>query len=90
MDTKTTCILAYCTWIGLLIAYLAGDKESALAKHHLNNGLVCFLFGLAAVIPVIGWIWSIFIVVCVVMGLVAAIKGEEKELPLLGKIKIIK
>lgn len=27
MDAKTTSIVAYLTWIGLLIAVLAGDKK---------------------------------------------------------------
>ena len=34
MDTKTTSIVAYITWIGLLIAFCAGDREGA--KFHLN------------------------------------------------------
>ena len=57
MDTKTTSIVAYITWIGLLIAFCAGDREGA--KFHLNQALVIFLFGLLGWIPCIGWIWSI-------------------------------
>lgn len=88
MDTKTTSIVAYITWIGLLVAFCAGDKEGA--KFHLNQALVIFLFSLLAVIPCIGWIWGIFMLVCWVMGLVAAINQEEKEVPLIGKIRIVK
>ena len=96
MDKKTTGIVAYLTWIGLLIAYLAGDKEGA--KFHLNQALVIFLFGLAggvvSVIPVIGWIvgfaWGIFMFVCWIMGLIAAINEEEKEVPLIGQIHLLK
>lgn len=88
MDTKTTSIVAYITWIGLLVAFCAGDKEGA--KFHLNQALVIFLFSLLAVIPCIGWIWEIFMLVCWVMGLVAAINQEEKEVPLIGKIRILK
>jgi uncharacterized membrane protein len=88
MDTKTTSIVAYITWIGLLVAFCAGDKEGA--KFHLNQALVIFLFSLLAVIPCIGWIWGIFMLVCWVMGLVAAINQEEKEVPLIGKIRILK
>ena len=88
MDAKTTSIVAYLTWIGLLVAYLAGDKEGA--KFHLNQALVIMLFALLSIIPCIGWIWGIFMVVCWVMGLIAAIKQEEKEVPLIGKIKILK
>lgn len=88
MNAKTTSIVAYFTWLGLLIAYLAGDKEGA--KFHLNQALVIFLFSLLALIPCIGWIWGIFMLVCWIMGLVAAIKQEENPVPLIGGIKIIK
>lgn len=88
MDAKTTGIVAYLTWIGFIIAICAGDKEEA--KFHLNQALVVLLFSLLSVIPCIGWIWGIFMIVCWIMGLIAAINEEEKEIPLLGKIKIIK
>lgn len=88
MDAKTTGIVAYLTWIGLLIAIFAGDKEGA--KFHVNQALVIMLFSLLSVIPCIGWIWGIFMVVCWIMGLIAAINQEEKEVPLIGKIKILK
>jgi len=88
MDAKTTSIVAYLTWIGLLVAFLAGDKEGA--KFHLNQALVIALFALLSIIPCVGWIWAIFIVVCWIMGFIAAINQEEKEVPLIGKIKIIK
>lgn len=88
MDTKTTSIVAYISWIGLIIAFCAGDKEGA--RFHLNQALVIFLFALLGIIPFIGWIWSIFIVVCWIMGLVAAINQEEKPVPLIGGITLIK
>lgn len=88
MDKKTTSIVAYLTWIGLLIAVLAGDKEGA--KFHVNQALVIWLFSLLSIIPCIGWIWAIFIFVCWIIGLIAAINQEEKEVPLIGKIKLLK
>ena len=88
MDKKTTSIVAYITWIGLIIAFCAGDKEGA--KFHLNQALVIFLFSLISIIPCIGWIWGIFMVVCWIMGLIAAINQEENRVPLIGNINIIK
>ena len=85
---KTTSIVAYITWIGLIIAFCAGDKEGA--KFHLNQALVIFLFGLLVWIPCLGQIWGIFIIVCWIMGLIAAINQEEKPVPLIGGIKILK
>lgn len=88
MDKKTTGIIAYLTWIGWLIALLAGDKAGA--KFHINQALVIMLFSLFSVIPCIGWIWGIFMIVCWFTGFIAAINEEEKPIPLLGNIKIIK
>lgn len=88
MDAKTTSIVAYLTWIGLLIAVCAGDKEGA--KFHINQALVILLFSLLGVIPCLGWIWAVFMLVCWIMGLIAAINQEEKEVPLIGKIRLLK
>ena len=88
MDTKTTSIVAYITFIGLIVAFCAGDREGA--KFHLNQALVIMLFSLLSIIPLVGWIWSIFMIVCWALGLVAAINQEEKPVPLIGGIKIIK
>lgn len=88
MDTKTTSIIAYITWIGLIIALCAGDREGA--KFHLNQALVIWLFSLISIIPCIGWIWAVFMLVCWIMGLIAAINQEEKPVPLIGGIKILK
>lgn len=88
MDAKTTGIVAYLTWIGFIIAICAGDKEGA--KFHVNQALVILLFSLLSIIPCIGWIWAVFMVVCWIMGLVAAINQEEKQVPLIGSIRILK
>ena len=89
MDKKTTGIVAYITWIGLLIAFIAGDKEGA--KFHLNQALVVWIAGLiCGIIPLVGWIGSLFCLVCAIIGLISAINGTEKEVPLLGKIKLLK
>ena len=96
MDRKTTGIIAYIALIGWIIAYLAGDKEGA--KFHLNQALVLaiaeIILGIFKVIPVIGGIITlvggIFLFVCWIIGFVAACKDEEKEIPLLGGIKILK
>ncbi len=103
MDKKVTGIVSYITWIGLLIAFLAGDKEGA--KFHLNQSLVLWLAeiivgviaSVAQFIPVIGWILSLVVgvlqigwIVLWVMGLISAFKEEEKPLPIIGGIQILK
>jgi len=96
MDKKTTGIIAYITWVGLIIAYFAGDKEGA--KFHINQALVIWLGYIVSfvigLIPFIGWILSavlsIFLLVCFILGLIYACQEEEKEVPLIGQIKILK
>ena len=89
MDAKTTGIVAYLTWIGLLVAFLAGDKEGA--KFHLNQALVLFIASvICGIVPFVGWIASIVVFVFWIMGFVSAIQGTEKEVPLIGKLKILK
>ena len=88
MDKKTTDIVAYLTWLGLIIALVAGDREAS--KFHINQALVIMLFSLLGVIPLVGWIWAIFMIVCWFIGFIGALNGEEKEIPLIGEIKLIK
>lgn len=97
MDKKVTSILCYFFGIiGWLVAFCAGDKEGA--KFHLNQSLVLFIAtaisSVVTVIPVIGWIVGgiagIVVFVLWVMGVISAIQGTEKEVPLLGKIKLLK
>lgn len=44
-------------------------------------------------VPFVGWIvglvGGIFVFVCWILGLIAAIQQEEKEVPLLGKIRLL-
>ena len=88
MDKKTTSMVAYVTWIGLLIAFLIGDREGA--KFHLNQALVIWLFGLLGLIPCVGWLIGIVAFVLAVMGFISAFNGEEKALPIIGGIKLLK
>ena len=96
MNKRITSVVAYLTWIGLIIAFVAGDKDGA--KFHLNQALVIWLagiiLGIVAVIPILGWIvglvGSIFLFVCWIMRLVYAIQEQEKEVPILGKFKLLK
>lgn len=103
MSSKATGIVSYITLIGWLIAFFAGDKEGA--KFHLNQSLVLwvcnFVFGvisgIAAYLGTIGAIIAVIVAICEIvlfvfwiMGLVRACKEEEKPLPIIGGIKILK
>lgn len=95
MDKKVTGIVAYIGIIGWLIAYLAGDREGA--KFHLNQALVLalasVLCSILSAIPLIGFVAglaSLVVLVFAILGLVSAVKDEEKPLPIIGGIQLLK
>lgn len=95
MNKKVTSIFAYLGLVFWLIAYLAGDKEGA--KFHLNQGLVLaiasIILSAVSAIPIVGLVacvCSFVVFVFAIMGIVSACKDEEKPLPLVGKIQILK
>ena len=102
MDKKTTSWVSYLTFVGWIVAFCAGDKEGA--KFYLNQSLVIWLGVLCSYvasaivfIPLFGWlifiaiaVLDIFLFVVWIMGLINAINQEEKDLPLIGAIKILK
>lgn len=95
-DNKTMGILSY---ILFFIPLITGDaQKSPFVKFHCNQGLVLAIAGvlssIIAVIPIIGWILApvlgIAVFVFDIMGIIAAVKGEKKDLPLVSKLKILK
>lgn len=92
-EGKNIAIIAYITIIGLIIAFVMNtDKKNDFAKYHIKQSLGLALTGLAlgliGIIPILGWIINIlgiFVLIYMwIMGLVNAINGLEKPLPILG------
>ena len=96
MNKKTTDIVAYITWVGLVIAILLGDMKES--KFHINQAIVIWLAGLVFALigiipvvgPIIGGIGGAACLVFAVLGVLSALKGEEKPLPFIGGIQILK
>lgn len=93
-EDKTVAIVAYLTLIGFIIAIvLHGSKKTKLGAYHLRQcvGLIIsgFVCGIVGVIPILGWIAApiLFIAFLVlwVMGLISAINGQIKPVPVLGE-----
>jgi len=92
-EDKTVAIVAYLTLIGFLVAIIIhSSKKTRLGAYHLRQMLgfmlsTLFIFVLI-VIPIIGWIlipvFYIFMLVCWILGLVAAINGQMKPMPIIG------
>ena len=96
-DIEKNKVLAVLAYILFFVPLLAA-KDSKFARFHTNQGLVLFLGGIiasvVAVIPVIGWIVApiagLVITVLAVIGIINALNGRAKELPVIGKFKILK
>ena len=96
-DIEKNKVMAILAYILFFIPLLAA-KDSKFARFHTNQGLVLFLGGIiasvVAVIPVIGWIIApiagLVITVLAVIGIINALNGRAKELPVIGKFKILK
>ena len=102
-QNKVMAILAYLSWLVLIPIFAA--KESKFARFHANQGLVlaiaeiiCWVvLGILGNLPLIGWLFGIieglFSLVCLifaVIGIANAANGKAKELPIVGKYKILK
>ena len=101
MSKRTTDIVSYLTWIGLVVAFLAGDRRGS--RFHLNQALVLTVCGviwtivyrvisfglLTGIMGALNALVTVVLLVLTIMGLVNAIQGEEKPLPLIGGITLL-
>ncbi|HEU5168457.1 MAG TPA: hypothetical protein VFU29_23090 [Chitinophagaceae bacterium] len=99
MDGKSIAIISYFTWIGWIIAFVMfNSNKSQLAAYHIRQSLLLMILGILCYIvqimlifvPFLGWaiiflLW-IGLVVLWVLGLVAAINGQEKPIPVVGAL----
>ncbi|TDS58154.1 DUF4870 domain-containing protein [Myroides indicus] len=90
---KTIAILAYITLIGWIVAVVMNnEKKDAFASFHIRQmlGIGCTSLVLAAlnVIPILGWtayvLGMISLSILWFSGLINALTGKEKPVPLLG------
>ena len=91
-SARTIAIISYLTWIGFIIGLIirkdADDPQ--FVTFHINQALVLNLFAMLGAIPIVGWIWSIILVVFWFICFIGACQGQEKKAPLIGGIEIIK
>ena len=96
---KTTAIVSYLSLIGWLIAYFAlhVPNKTSLGSYHLRQTLLLMIcavgFQLIAIIitfimpffALILWVAWIGFLVLWIIGLISAINGEEKPMPIIGE-----
>lgn len=97
---KAMGIIGYIIPILFFIPLITDAKNSPFAKYHSNQQLNLLLAAIVVnvvggIIPFIGWFiilpfGSIALIVFAIMGIINAVKGEMKPLPLIGGINLIK
>ena len=88
MDKRLTDIVSYLTWVGLLIAFLIGERTES--RFHMNQALVIWLAGtLFGLIGGAARIGCLFCALCWFIGFMGALQGTERPVPLLGRIKLL-
>ena len=86
-EDKTVAILAYLTLLGFIVAIVMNSsKKTQLGAFHLRQMLGLFLTGILMIIPLLNILIALCLFVLWIMGLLAAIKGEMKPVPILGSM----
>lgn len=92
---KWVCVSAYFVFFIPLLM----DSSNSTYRFHANQGLVLTILAIVvnivgSFVPVIGWVvlllGRILVLVLAIMGIVNAANENMKELPLIGKIELIK
>ncbi len=96
-DNKLWAALSYVAFLFIIPLFINGGK-SAYAKYHANQGMLLFITELVCIlanyaicwIPVLGWIIRIVLILAilflVVQGIVNAVSGCARQLPLIGDL----
>ncbi len=84
---KSNGIIAYITVIGLIIAFVQNQEEkSDYVNFHVRQMIGLALTGIAlSWIPFLGWLVAIGVIVFWVIGLMGAVNGERKLIPIVGE-----
>ena len=98
---KTIALISYLTIVGWIVAYVMySSQKTALAAFHLRQSIFLFILGIILyianmiffLIPVLGWIMNIVLLLAGIglfvlwlIGLIAAINGEQKAVPVVGE-----
>ena len=93
-EDKTVAILCYITLIGFIAAiFMHQNHKTQLGAFHLRQVLGMVLTAAAGsvcgVVPVLGWVvWFVVVIVLFVfwvLGLLSAVRGEMRPVPVLGE-----
>ena len=104
-DVQNNKVMGVLSYLGILVLIpLLAARNSPFARFHCNQGIVLALaevvagvvLGIGRRMLLVGWIFrlvgslaSILWIVLAVIGILNAINGRAKELPVIGGIKIL-
>ena len=83
-------VLAYLGILVLIPLLVEPAKNSPFVRFHANQGLILLIVGLLSAIPVLGCVVGVFCLVLTIMGIINAVNGRMKELPLIGRFRLLK
>lgn len=101
-DNKLNAILCYLSLLIIVPLVDEKAKKSPYVKFHINQGLVLLIAAvilfpvhfILAFIPFLGWLISFILAVGLfviwLMGILSAVNGEMKRLPIIGNFEIFK
>ncbi|AFM03227.1 putative membrane protein [Bernardetia litoralis DSM 6794] len=83
---KSNGIIAYVTVIGLIIAFMQNKEEkSEYVNFHIRQMIGIFICSLVFVIPFLGWLLGLGVIALWIIGILGALSGERKPVPILGE-----
>lgn len=97
---KVVSLFSYLAILFLIPMFTA--KDSPYARFHVNQGIVLFILDIVlniisvilSFIPVVGTIvsWVVYLIIAVftILGVINAVTGKAKQLPIIGGITILK
>ena len=89
---KTIAIVAYLTLIGWIVAFIMhNNNKTELGAFHIRQmlgiiivGIVLNVIGVFSGISILFWICRIFAIALWALGILGALQGEKKPVPVLG------
>jgi uncharacterized membrane protein len=97
-DVENNKIIALFAYLGILfIVPLIAGKDSRYARFHANQGIILFicsfLITTLSALPTVGWVFAVchvLVVILVIYGIINAVTGKARELPVIGKFRILR
>lgn len=85
--------MAIVAYLIFFIPLLTDAKDEPFVKYHVKQGIVLFIAWIAvwafSMVPILGWLLAIplnlLLLVLMILGILNALNGQEKPLPLIGQ-----